>query len=160
VRRFSQFIALLTVGALSPTNASADQIVNDRSDAARERERPSIVVPFAFSTETMKSGVGAMYLRKGVFQPEDSLFLTGYGTSNSSFGLFGGLTNLQLTKRLFFNPTVGAMLNEQQRFYGDLGYDANVIPSGSNDSDESEYISAPDVSLRAPDRCWPRATAT
>ena len=140
MRKVTEFILLLTFGALSATTASTDQIVEDQSDVARERERPSIVVPFAFSTEALKTGVGAMYFRKGVFQPQDGLFLTGYGTSNSSFGLFGGLTNVQLTKRLFFNPTVGAMLNEQQRFYGDLGYDANVTPSGSNDSDENDFV--------------------
>jgi hypothetical protein len=141
------FVALLIPSVLGATTARADQVVKDQSDTAREQARRSVVVPFGFSTETLKTGVGAMYFRKGVFQSQDGLFLTGYGTSNSSFGLFGGLTNTQLTERLFFNPTVGAMLNEEQRFYGDLGYDANTVPSGSNGSDENDFVSGSGVDV-------------
>jgi hypothetical protein len=135
-----EIIVFLAFGALSAMTARADQIVIDQSDAESENERASIVVPFAFSTETLGTGVGAIYFRKGVFQPHDGLFLMGYGTSNSSFGLFGGLTNVQLAKRLFFSPTVGFMNNDEQRFYGDFGYDPNDIPSGSNDSDQDDFV--------------------
>ena len=133
-------VALLVLGVLGSMTASADQVVSDQSDAGREQKRTAIVVPFAFSTEALQTGVGAVYFRKGIFQPQDGLFLMGYGTSNSSFGLFGGLTNVQLTKRLFFNPTIGVMINEQQRFYGDFGYDPSTIPSGSNDSDKDDFV--------------------
>lgn len=136
--------AIIILSTLSAKSAGADQIVNEQSvaggNAGSEKKRPSIIVPYVFSTETLETGLGAFFFRKGVFQPQDTLFLTGYGTSNSSFALFGGLTNLQLTERLFFNPTVGMMFNDQQRFYGDFGYDANSIPSGSNDSSQDDYV--------------------
>ncbi len=48
------------------------------------------------------------------------MFLTAYATSNSSYGLFAGMFNVQLAERLFFNPMIGVMLNDQQRFYGEL----------------------------------------
>jgi hypothetical protein len=98
-----KFSRALLIVVLAATNVSADQITIDQSDAGRERQRPSIIVPYAFSTEALKTGIGAVYYRKGTFKPHDGFFLTGYGTSNSSFGLFGGMTNLQLSKRLFFN---------------------------------------------------------
>ena len=126
---------------LTATNVFADQVTLDQSDPEREGRPPSIIVPFAFSTEALETGLGAVYFRKAVFQPQDGLFLTGYGTSNSSFGLFGGMSNLQLSKRLFFSPTLGFMSNDQQRFYGDFGYElGGAPPSGSNDSDENDFI--------------------
>jgi hypothetical protein len=136
-----KFSRALLIVVLAATNVSADQITIDQSDAGRERQRPSIIVPYAFSTEALKTGIGAVYYRKGTFKPHDGFFLTGYGTSNSSFGLFGGMTNLQLSKRLFFNPTIGFMNNDQQRFYGDFGFEiGGTPPSGSNDSDENDFV--------------------
>jgi len=139
VKNWTAIKLLLLCGVLIGLNARADQITVDQSDAKRERRSPSIVVPYAFSTEALKTGLGAVYYRKSIFQPQDGLFVTGYGTSNSSFGLFGGLLNTRLSERLFFSPTIGFMLNEQQRFYGDLGYDPNEVPSGSNDSEEKDF---------------------
>ena len=119
----------------------ADQVTVDQTDSMREGRPPSIIVPYAFSTEALKTGLGAIYFRKAVFQDNDGLFLTGYGTSNSSFGLFGGMTNLQLSKRLFFSPMAGFMSNDQQRFYGDFGYViGGTPPSGSNDSDKDNFV--------------------
>jgi hypothetical protein len=132
-------IIALAFSAVLVSIAHADSTTTDQSDVGRERLRPSIIVPYAFSTEALKTGIGAVYFRKGVFQPHDALFVTGYGTSNSSFGIFGGLTNVQLAKRLFFSPTIGLMINDQQRFYGDFGHDIGNIPWGSNDSDKDDF---------------------
>jgi hypothetical protein len=138
--RKSVFRALLAL-VLTATNLYADQITVDQSDPEREGRPPSIIVPFAFSTEALETGLGAVFFRKAVFQPQDGFFLTGYGTSNSSFGLFGGMTNLRLSKRLFFSPTVGFMDNDQQRFYGDFGYElGGTPPSGSNESDQDDFV--------------------
>jgi len=93
---------------LSAMLARADEIISDQSDAKRNYKRPSIIVPYAFSTEALDTGIGAVYYRKAVFQPQDSAFLTGYATANSSFGLFGGFQNLQLSERLFFSPRPSA----------------------------------------------------
>ena len=105
--------------------ARADQVIEDQSDAGREYKRSTIIVPYAFSTEALDTGIGAVLYRKPLFQSNAGAFLTGYGTANSSFGLFGGIQNIQLTDRLFFNPTIGLMSNDQQRFYVELGYGDN-----------------------------------
>ena len=132
--------ALLLSVPLSPASL-ADQVTVDQAGSEREGRPPSIIVPYAFSTEALKSGLGAIYFRKAVFQDSDGLFLTGYGTSNLSFGIFGGMTNLQLSKRLFFSPMIGFMSNDQQRFYGDFGYViGGTPPSGSNDSDQDNFV--------------------
>jgi hypothetical protein len=142
------FRALHSV-VLIATSVSADQLTVEQGDPGREGRPPSIIVPYAFSTEALETGLGAVYYRKGTFQSHDGLFVTGYGTSNSSFGLFGGMTNVQLSKRLFFSPTIGFMSNDQQRFYGDFGYEiGGAPPSGSNGSGENDSASLHDQ-LRA-----------
>ncbi len=141
MKRIKTFIHAVLVAAPCITNSYADQVTVDQVDPEREGRPPSIIVPYAFSTEALKTGLGAIYYRKGTFQTDDGLFVTGYGTSNSSFGLFGGMTNLQLSKRWFFSPTIGFMSNDQQRFYGDLGYElGGTPPSGSNESDENDFV--------------------
>ena len=67
---------------LSAMLARADEIISDQSDAERNYKRPSIIVPYAFSTEALDTGIGAVYYRKAVFQPQDHVFLTGYATAN------------------------------------------------------------------------------
>jgi len=133
-------ILVLIAGVCAVVTVRADQVTMDQSDPKREGKPPSIVVPYAFSTEALKTGLGAVYFRKGVFQPQDGLFVTGYGTSNSSFGLFAGISNTRLSERLFLSSTVGFMSNDQQRFYGDLGYEIGEPPSGSNESDEKDFV--------------------
>ena len=137
---WTQISLTLVSCVLSAMLARADEIISDQSDAERNYKRPSIIVPYAFSTEALDTGIGAVYYRKAVFQPQDGAFLTGYATTNSSFGLFGGFQNLQLSERLFFSPTIGLMSNDEQRFYGEFGYDPNTIPSGSNESDENDFV--------------------
>ena len=137
---WTQISLTLVSCVLSAMLARADEIISDQSDAERNYRRPSIIVPYAFSTEALDTGIGAVYYRKAVFQPQDGAFLTGYATANSSFGLFGGFQNLQLSERLFFSPTIGLMSNDEQRFYGEFGYDPNTIPSGSNESDENDFV--------------------
>ena len=70
--------ALLVV-VFTATSAYADQLTVDQTDPKREGRPPAIIVPYAFSTEALETGLGAVYFRKGVFQPHDGLFLTGYG---------------------------------------------------------------------------------
>ena len=131
---------LLFLGLLAANTVDADQVVEDTDDVQRVGGRPYIVVPYAFSTEAFDTAFGAVYFRRSVIQPQDGLFVTGFGSTNSSYALFGGMTNLQLADRLFFNPMIGAMSNDQQRFYGDYGYDVGTVPSGTNDSDEDDFV--------------------
>jgi len=131
---------LLLLGVFAAVTAKADRVIEDTDDAQREEGRAYIVVPYVFSTEALETGVGAVYFRHGVFQPQDGLFVTGFGTTNSSYALFGGMTNVQLADRLFFNPMIGAMSNDQQRFYGDYGYDVGTVRSGTNDSSEDDFV--------------------
>jgi hypothetical protein len=139
MRKISAIAAIVFV-AFASDAVFADFVVTDRSDPPPGDRRPSIIVPYAFSTEALETGLGAVFFRKSVGQPDSSMFLTGYGTSNSSYGLFGGLSNLKFGERLFFSPTLGVMLNDQQRFYGDYGYPTGSIPSGSNDSLEDDFV--------------------
>jgi len=138
----SNFVAavLLLLGGFAAVTAEANQVIEDTDDAQRQGGRPYIVVPYAFSTEAFDTAVGAVYFRQGVVQPQDGLFITGFGSTHSSYALFGGMSNVQLSGRLFFNPMIGAMNNDQQRFNGDYGYDVATVPSGTNDSNEDDFV--------------------
>ncbi len=136
----TRFVLALVIFLSITTPARADQYVVDESDSQAGDQGKSIIVPYAFSTEALDTGIGAIYYRKANFQAQDAVFLTVYGTANSSLGLFAGLLDLQLTERLFFSPTIGLMSNDEQRFYGEYGYEPNSIPAGSNDSDENNFI--------------------
>ncbi len=59
----------LVFGLLSAMSARADLIVKDQSDAGLEPRPPPVIVPYAFSIDGLDTGVGAVYLRKDVFQP-------------------------------------------------------------------------------------------
>ena len=108
---------------LSAMLARADEIISDQSDAGRDYKRSTIIVPYAFSTEALDTGIGAVFYRKAVFQPQDGAFLTGYATANSSFGLFGGFLTLQLAEPtehqlLLGGQRVGALRNVEHRDSG------------------------------------------
>ena len=137
---FIPFKLLLLVCLLAGADAYADQVIVNQADADQDDESSALILPYAFATEALETGFGAVYYRKGLFQENDGAFLTGYGTTNSSFGVFGGLRRSQLSSRLFLDVTFGYMSNEEQRFYGDFGYDVNEIPSGSNESVIEDFL--------------------
>ncbi len=120
--------------------ARADHLVIDSADEDRS-PRSSIIVPFAFSTEALSTGVGLAYVKSGGQQRQQNFFLTGYYTSNDSYAIFGGLSRRQiLSDRLFFSPRLGVSSNTNQRFYGDLFIESGQAPSGSNSSSEDDFV--------------------
>ena len=131
---------LFSTCLLVATSTYADQVIVEQNDPENAAGSSSLILPYAFATEALETGFGAAYYRRGLFQENDGAFLTGYGTTNSSFGVFGGLRRSQLSSRLFLDVTFGYMSNDQQRFYGDFGYDINEIPSGSHNSDIEDFL--------------------
>ena len=56
---WTQISLTLVSCVLSAMLARADESISDQSDAERNYRRPSIIVPFAFSTEALDTGIGA-----------------------------------------------------------------------------------------------------
>lgn len=51
----------LIIGLCTVASVRADQITTDQGDPIREGKPPSIVVPYAFSTEALETGLGAVF---------------------------------------------------------------------------------------------------
>ena len=121
--------------------AQAQYLVVDSTDQSHEIGRP-LLVPYAFSTEALSTGVGLAYVRPGHSQPQQTSFLTAYYTANSSAAVFAGLKDRQLfADRLFFSPIFGLTWNRDQRFYGELFERQGLGGSGSNESSPEDFIS-------------------
>jgi hypothetical protein len=131
--------ALVSGGSFG-TSALAQYIVEDSTDADREHGG-TYYLPYAFSTETLSTGIGLAIINSSDKQPQQSAFVTGFYTANDSFALIGGVKDRRLfTDRLYFTPRMALVWNQDQRFYGDLFFRAGNGGSGSNESSADNYI--------------------
>jgi hypothetical protein len=118
----------------------AEQIVVEEGESRESKQ--SFLVPYAFNTVTLATAFGVGYVRNATFQPQDSFAITGYVTTNGSLGAFGGLHRVQVfSERWFFSPIFGVQKNDEQRFYGDFGFETGKPPSGSNQSNPLDFLS-------------------
>lgn len=100
-------------------------------------------LPYAFSTDSLGTTVGAAAFSSGKFgQPQSSLFGTAFGSSNDSWGIVGALNNLKLpgTRRLFADTFVLIGHFTDSRFYSDLDQDPTQIRAGSNESSADDFV--------------------
>lgn len=138
VKRSSSF--LLALIAISPWALAYDEVIDSEDDPDRDRA-PWVVLPYAFSTELLGTGVGAFYYQEGQFQPQDSLFLTAYVTNNDSFGLAGAWNRARFSEsRWFVTPGFYARRNRAQRFYSELGFGVDDTQGGNNDSSQEQFF--------------------
>jgi len=115
--------------------AFAYDLINDTADRAGSEPRPAVTLPYAFHTELLETGIGVARIKHGQWQPQDTLILTAYGTSNESWGLAGTLRRARLGEsRWYVSPLFYVQRNTEQRFYGDAGFGVDETPGGNNDS--------------------------
>ena len=134
-------LIIVAVCLFLPLSATAYEFVDDIEDARSPGRSSSVLLPYAFHTELLETGVGAVYTNFGTFQPQDSTFLTAYGTSNSSWGVAAGLSRLQLgDSRWIFSSLGLVQRNAQQRFYAEMGFGVDDTQGGSNDSGVDDYF--------------------
>jgi hypothetical protein len=120
--------------------SQAQYIVEDSTDAEREHAG-TYYIPYAFSTETLSTGVGLAIISSNDKQPQQNAFVTGYYTTNDSYALIGGVRDRRLfTDWLYFTPRMALVWNQDQRFYGDLFFREGSGGSGSNDSSPDDYV--------------------
>lgn len=130
------WLALSVVGT-----AEADRRTVDVSDALDPPESMVIVLPYAFSTETLETGFGVAYYDPQHFESLDSTYATAYYTQNDSWALAGGLSRLRFGDSRWFMQANGMLrYNTRQRFYGDVGVREGDTPSGGNDSDADDFL--------------------
>ncbi len=134
-------ILLRTVGLLllfQTLEATAQYKIRE-GDEEGVLKSSTILVPYAFSTETLGFGVGigGSYGPKG----ESYYYGTAYGTDNgSSFGMLGG-NHLQLPwiERLRVRPTIMVGHYTRMRIFVDGNPDFTSERAGSNESSEDNY---------------------
>ena len=118
-------------------------------DEEGQLKSSTIIVPYAFSTETLGFGIGigGSYGPKG----ESSYYGTAYGTDNgSSFAMFGGNLKFPGSDRLHFKPWFSMGHFTKMRVYVDGNpHFAGKEHAGSNESSPLNYREEDAVDLIA-----------
>ncbi len=138
--RFLSIVGLLSLTILLVSPAQSQVVALDKSESLDDKRGGWL--PYIFSTDSLGTAIGAGAGRSGKFQPQSSIFGTGFVTSNDSALIAGSINNIRLGNTRFF--TDGFLLLDHftdQRFYADLDNDQSFARAGSNDSDEDDFIS-------------------
>lgn len=145
-----QYLVLIVLVFLCPGIILAAPAANVKSSVNRidnsAKVREQLILPYAFSTDTMGVNLGAGAMLSGYYQDQMSMGLTGF-TGDVSSGIGGGVWNFMLPKTDRFFLSVYGMVGYYplQRAYADTK--ESFIPehtplSGSNDSSVDQYLEA------------------
>lgn len=122
-----------------PIQALAQIVALDQGESLNEKR--SGWLPYAFSTDSLDTAIGAGWFSAGTLQPQASLFATGFVTANDSALFSGALNNFSFGEksRLFADAYLQVNRFTDQRFYAGPTVGDEARP-GSNDSDEDSYV--------------------
>lgn len=140
-KSISLFLILVGAAFFQTLETRAQHIILEGDEEGPQRSR-TIVVPYAFSTETLGFGVGLGGTYGPQSQPQSLYYGTGYITDNGSWLAMLGGYNLQIphSKRLYIRP-YGIMAHyTQMRLYVDGNPDYPNERAGSNESSKDNYI--------------------
>ncbi len=143
--------AWFAVGCLFPLDLRAQyQIVRDGAGSEEPMAR-SLLLPYAFSTETLGIGVGGVGTHSPASAPESLYFGSAFATDNgSALGLIGA-TDLQIpgVDRFFVRfYSIGAHYTHMRVYVdGNPGYPDER--SGSNESSAGNFIEVDAVDLQS-----------
>jgi hypothetical protein len=121
--------------------SSAQFIIREGDEEGEIRSR-TIVVPYAFSAETLGFGIGLGASYSPAANPQSTYFGTVYGTDNGSWLTLLGGHNLQVPqlKRLYIRPYGILTHQTQMRLYvGNNNPSDPTERAGSNDSSKENY---------------------
>jgi len=130
--------------ALMPTSVKQSTIREGNPKGAKER----LIIPYAFSSETMglTGGIGAMV--KGYGQDQLMIAATVFASSDDlqgrddAAGVIAGMWDLRIpsTNRLFLTATGAVGYFPRKRAYSAVAYAPGVPRPGSNDSSADQFI--------------------
>ena len=113
----------------------------DRVENARQGTKISLILPYAFSSESLGVTLGVGGGMKGYGQEQLLLGATAFGSFDGAAGFFGGMWDYRpgFVDRFFF--TAQGMLGyyPEQRAYSALSFKPDTIRPGSNDSGKNQY---------------------
>jgi hypothetical protein len=104
--------------------------------------KSTLILPYAFSTDSMGVTVGVGGALKGYGQEQLLLGATAFGSFEDAAGLFLGMWDYRPSwaQRFFFSAQGMVGHYPKQRAYSSPFFSKNVPPPGSNDSSEDQFI--------------------
>ena len=128
--------------SLGKPNASL-KFSSIRDENPRAGGEETLILPYAFPSESMGTTFGVGGMRKGFYQ--DQLLLAGtlFGSADSAYGAVLGMWDLAVlpsSDRFYFSAIGSAGHYPRQRAYVEVPGHSPGIPAGSNDSDKDDYI--------------------
>jgi hypothetical protein len=144
-RFFTKSLFLAIAGIFLATAALALPPITVKNTIVRE-ENPKgsksiLVLPYAFSTDSMGVTIGAGGLLRGYGQEQLLLGATAFGSFEDAKGLFLGMWDYRPSWAQRFFLTAQGMVGHypKQRAYAAPYYQAGTDPPGSNDSSKGDY---------------------
>lgn len=133
--------SLILVPILSARPNTSVKTTLSRAENINIGTKNKLIMPYAFSTESMGFTAGAGAGTKGYGQEQLLLGATAFYSAEKAVGLFLGMWDYQPPfARRFFLSAQGMISHfPTQRAYTKLAFDPNAIRPGSNDSDMNAY---------------------
>ena len=142
------FLPLVVLSVVFSSLSFASTSANVKRSVDRletpNKSAESLILPFAFSTETMGVNVGVGLMASGYYQDQMTVGATAFGGEVSS-GVGAGLWNYRLpgTDRLYFSIVGMEGYYPDQRAYATTKDEFHSSPiAGSHDSSSEDYIQA------------------
>lgn len=137
-------VLLAGVFAVTSVHAKPNTSVKNsltRVENPRHGTKSSLILPYAFSTDSMGATFGVGSGAKGYGQDQLLLGATAFGSGEGAVGLFLGLWDYRPSFANRFFIGVQGMVGHypEQRAYTALRFKPNVNRPGSNDSGEDQY---------------------
>lgn len=139
----------VVLSLLVTTNGFARPDASPKYSVVREEnsnaEKETLILPYAFSTDSMGTTLGVGGLVKGYLQDQLLFAGTVYGSTDDAKGFIGGIWDYRLpwTDRFYFTA-VGALSQfPNQRAYTERPRRPSgslPIPAGTNASDKNNYV--------------------
>jgi hypothetical protein len=113
----------------------------DRVENRRQGTKLSLVLPYAFSSESLGVTVGVGGALKGYGQEQLLLGATAFTSFDSAVAIFGGMWDYRPSffNRIFFSAQGMLGHYPQQRAYSAVHFEPGVPRPGSNDSGMDQY---------------------
>ena len=107
--------------------------------------KETLILPYAFPSETMGTTLGVGGLAKGYHQDQLLFGGTVFGSFDDAYGIIGGMWDYRLpwTERFFFTAYGAYSHFPRQRAYTEVprrSSDSRPPPAGSNNSNENDFI--------------------
>lgn len=145
-RTLQTLIMFLLAGIFSavPLHAKSNTSVKSsltRVENPKQGTQSSLILPYAFSTDSMGTTLGVGGGAKGYGQEQLLLGATAFGSFEGAAGLFLGMWDYQpsFANRFFFSAQGMVGHYPNQRAYTALRFRPGIARPGSNDSDQAQY---------------------